>query len=284
MLACLPASANSAKILSGGALMTRSTLTVLPSIRQLKRHPMCRATTSHFGPVAVGSCSTRQAMAWIRSPRLYVPKTSAASNSGVRVVSPGGLHAHPAQHRGGFRPGAGERPAGRQHRVDEAGCQQRPQLGRRTAAVDDFQHSAQRGVGEDRRRRIGGDIAGDMGAVCGCGLPRWPGARGVRRRNVACDDCRHCADVLDVAGRRLVLGDGHDCEGVARGASPAMVKGHSPTHRFEREPAGEWQTSVVRVIIAQSGPARTRARAQGPRAGGYGGLARPRLVATNRDE
>ncbi|CNK64024.1 Uncharacterised protein [Mycobacterium tuberculosis] len=34
MLACLPASATSAKILSAGALMMRSTLTVLPSIRQ----------------------------------------------------------------------------------------------------------------------------------------------------------------------------------------------------------------------------------------------------------
>jgi len=42
---------------------------------------MCRATTSHRVPVPefpAGSCSTRQAMAWIRSPRLYVPKTSAA--------------------------------------------------------------------------------------------------------------------------------------------------------------------------------------------------------------
>lgn len=33
-LECLPASASNAKILSGGALMTRSTFSVLPSIRQ----------------------------------------------------------------------------------------------------------------------------------------------------------------------------------------------------------------------------------------------------------
>ena len=53
----------------------------------LKHQPMCRATTCHRAPVPefpAGSCSTRQAMAWIRSPRLYVPKTSAAVSGSCR--------------------------------------------------------------------------------------------------------------------------------------------------------------------------------------------------------
>jgi hypothetical protein len=59
------------------------------------------------------------------------------------------LKPHPAQHCGAFL--SGQCAADREHGVDQAGCQQRPQLGRGAAPVDDFQHSTQRGVGEDRR-------------------------------------------------------------------------------------------------------------------------------------
>ena len=266
MLACLPASASSAKILSGGALMTRSTLTVLPSIRQLTRRQSDvqgdrPATRVPLPESPAGSCSTRQAMAWIRSPRLYVAENL---GRGVRVACrPTGCSAHPAQHRGGFRSGARSdraRPAD-EHRVDEAGCQQRPQLGRGTAAVDDFQHPAQRGVGEDRR------LAHRMGtwpvprrAACGCWVCRAGRAHGgVWRRNVACDDGRHVRSVLDVAGRRLVLDDGHDGESVVAGPAhegllALLVKGHSPTHRLN----GSLLESGRRVLCGSSSHNRAR--------------------------
>ncbi|BBZ37857.1 hypothetical protein MCNS_09200 [Mycobacterium conspicuum] len=43
---------------------------------------------------------------------------------------------------------------------------------------------------------------------------------------------------------------------------------HSPTASMKRQPAGEWQTSGVRVIIAHTGAARTRPAGGSP--GRYG--------------
>ena len=133
---------------------------------------MCKATTSHR---ACGRAAVRRGRRWREcgDRGCRQPKTSAA----VAGVS-GRLQPHPAQHRGAFVRPAGVRPTD-QHGVDQAGCQQRPQLGRRPAPVDDFQHSAQRGVGEDRRLT---HRCGAPAPPVGLGLPGgsslYGGARG----------------------------------------------------------------------------------------------------------
>ncbi len=131
-----------------------------------------------------------------------VPAAVGAENLGraVRVLGrPDRLKPHPAQHRGALgsapsrlracRPRAPSRPG----RAASRGAQ----LGRRTAAVDDFQHSAQCGVGENCRlpHRRRHEPAWPARASRQSGAPgRPPGRRGVRdafRRNAACDDCPH---------------------------------------------------------------------------------------------
>ena len=171
--------------------------------------PMCRATTSHRVPSPAGTCSTRQAMAWTRRPRAVGPENL---GGGFRAAVRHRLQPHPAQHRGALV--AGRRAAQRRHRLDQTGRQQGPQLGHGTAAVDDFQHSAQCGVGE--HRRLAHRCGRDRRRYGGRGL-RLPAVRPVRPARGAARQRRGgaCRAALSGALRRwFVLDDGNDGKAV----------------------------------------------------------------------
>jgi hypothetical protein len=224
-------------------------------IGHLKRQPMCRATTSHRVPVTVfslGACSTRQAMAWIRSPRLYVPKTSAAVSglcrpTGCRRIrrstaaasdpAPDPARARPTESTESTRLGAS---SGRSWAA-----------GRRRSMTSSTRRSA--ASAKIAAWRMGGDMAAAVTtavAACGCLLPCRRGAHGVRRRNVAWDDCRHWPALWTFRVGGSYSATGMTAKVSRRGglAGGLIVNGHAPTHRSGGESAGEWQTSVVALF------------------------------------
>jgi hypothetical protein len=254
-------------------------------VGHLKRQPMCRATTSHRVPVTAGACSTRQAIAWIRSPRLYVPKTSAAVSglcrpTGCRRIrrstaaasdpAPDPARARPTESTESTRLGAS---SGRSWAA-----------GRRRSMTSSTRRSA--ASAKIAAWRMGGDMAAAVTtavAACGCLLPCWRGAHGVRRRNVAWDDCRHWPmfSTFRVGGSYSATGMTAKVSRRGGLTGGLIVNGHSPTHRSDGEPAGEWQTSVVALCGWGSSSHNRARRVPAPptaRASGYGGLARHRSV------
>jgi len=232
----------------------------------LTRQPMCRATTSHRVPVAVGTCSNRQAMAWIRAPRLYVPKTSAAvpgscrptgcrrmrrSTAAASDPGPDPARARPTESTESTRLGAS---SGRSWAA-----------GRRRSMTSSTRRSA--ASAKVAAWRMGGDMTSAVVAVttavaaCGCLLPCWRGACGARRRNVAWDDCRYWPTFSTFRVGGSYSATGMTAKVSRRGGLTGglMVNGQSPTHRSDGEPSGEWQTSVV-ALCGSGSSSHNRAR------------------------
>jgi hypothetical protein len=87
--------------------------------------------------------------------------------------------------------------------------------------------------------RMGGDMAAAVTtaeAACGCLLPCWRGAHGVRRRSVAWDDCRHWPTFWTFRVGGSYSATGMTAKVSRRGGLTGglIVNGHSPTHRSDR--------------------------------------------------
>ena len=131
--------------LLAGALMTRSTLAVVPSTWFTLAHLQCDQSPS---PTAtdLGALNTARD-SLTRPSRLYVANTSASSPSRSTMRSERSALRRDDDRWSHPRARSGQRD----HGVGEPVAEQRQQLGERAAPIDDFQHSPQHRVGERRR-------------------------------------------------------------------------------------------------------------------------------------
>ncbi len=183
---------------------------------------------------------------------------------GVTASARDGLKPEPAQRSGAVAPG--HRLTGRQHRIDQAGRQQRPELpaGPRRSMTSRTRRSA--ASVNAAAWRIGADMA-SVAVAAGCSPRAGPPVRARRGRAGACDEGRHRSTVR-LAGSYSTTGMTAKAARRGAAASGPILKWHSPTRNgANQQPtqrsgaSARWRVAdKLRAIIAQMTAARTRAR------------------------